>query len=131
MFPLTFSFHDSEVKHIRQEQHDVHVVFSAARVESAAGVHDGFDGYALGLVLQLIGVTTPLPPPYFGRLSGGRISAGGPPRSSLVLPCVPFEWAGQTTVELTFAQGDTWSARALKLHLTWEADEQFRARMAC
>ena len=131
MFPLTFSFHDSEVKHIRQEGHVVRVVFSAARVQSAAHVPDAFDGYALGLELQLIGVTTSLSPACFGRLSEGRLSAGGPARSSLVLPFLPFEWAGQTAVELAFSQGDTWSATALKLNLTWEAGEQFRTRMAC
>lgn len=131
MFPLTFSFHDSEVKHIRQEGHVVRVVFSAARVRSATPRNEGFDGFALGLELQLIGVTTLLPPACFGRLSEGRLSAGGPARSSLVLPCLPFAWAGQTAVELAFSQGDTWSATALKLNMTWEAAEKFRALMAC
>jgi hypothetical protein len=132
MFPLTFHFHDSEVKHIRQEQHILRVVFSAARVHSRAAGPEEFDGFALGLELQLIGVTGGAPPlNFFGRLSEGRLSVGGPARSSLVLPSLPFEWAGQTTVELAFSHEAWWSATALKVRLDWEDGSRFLERMTC
>ena len=132
MFPLTFSFHDSEVKHIRQEGHVVRVVFSAARVQSAAQVPDAFDGYALGLELQLIG-TIGAPPPlnFFGCLSEGRLSVGGPAISSLMLPSLPFEWTGQTTLELAFSQEGRWSATALKARLDWVDEERFLEEKGC
>ncbi len=132
MFPLTFSFHDSEVKYIRQEQHIVRVVFSAARVESAASETGVFDGYALGIDLQLIGVIgTDLASDGFGRLSSGSISVGGPARSSLLLPSLPFEWAGTTHLELNFSQGPVWAARALRIKLDWENGERFLEGKAC
>jgi hypothetical protein len=132
MFPLTFSFHDSEVKHIRREQHMVRVVFSAARVSRASPDRGDFDGFALGLELQLIGVMGA--PPHldaFGRLSSGRLSVGGPAKSSLVLPSLPFEWAGQTTLEMVFSQGGDWSATALKVKLDWVDEERFLEGVGC
>jgi hypothetical protein len=132
MFPLTFHFHDSEVKHIRQEQHTVRVLFSAARVHSAAPTHVGFDGYALGLELQLIGVMGQAAvSDRFGRLSSGSISVGGPPRSSLMLPGLPFEWKGQTTVALAFSQRENWIASALRVHLNWENGVRFSDGVGC
>ncbi len=132
MFPLTFSFHDSEVKHIRQAQHTVRVGFSAARVHSAAQIADGFDGYALGLELQLIGVIRATASPHgFGRLSGGSVSVGGPGRSCLVLPSLPFEWVGTTQLELHFSQGDVWAADTLSLRIDWESGERFLEQRAC
>jgi hypothetical protein len=132
MFPLTLSFHDSEVKQIRREQHIVYVVFSAARVHSDEAVAPSFSGYALGLELQLTGVMGALPPlDCFGRLSGGRMAVGGPARSSLVLPGLPFEWTGQTQLELTFGQGDAWTACALGVRFDWENEARFLEESSC
>jgi hypothetical protein len=132
MFPLTFSFHDSEVKHIRQKQHALHVVFSAARVRSTEASAQSFIGYALGLELQMIGVIGAIPPlDCFGRLSDGRMAVGGPARSSLVLPGLPFEWAGQTELTLTFGQGGTWAAHALGVRMGWENAERFLEEKNC
>ena len=132
MFPLKFSFHDSEVKHIRQEGHILRVVFSAARVQSAAQVPDAFDGYALGLELQLIQVMGQAAvSDGFGRLSSGSISVGGPPRSSLLLPGLPFEWAGNTQLELSFSQGGDWAASALRVCIDWENGERLLEGLGC
>lgn len=132
MFPLTLHFHDSEVKHILQEQRRLRVVFSAARVSSTTPGQGGFNGYALGLELQLIGVLTPSPAlNVFGRLSEGRLSVGGPARSSLVLPGLPLAWAGQTTLELVFSQGLCWSATALQVKWDWVDGERFFEGVGC
>ena len=132
MFPLKFSFHDSEVKHIRQEGHILRVVFSAARVQSAAQVPDAFDGYALGLELQLIQVMGQAAvSDGFGRLSSGSISVGGPPRSSLLLPVLPFEWAGNTQLALSFSQGGEWAASALRVWIGWENGQRFLDGRMC
>ena len=132
MFPLTFDFHDSEVKYIRQEQHIVRVVFSAARVHSTDATPERFDGFALGLELQLIGVIgAAASPNCFGRLSHGSLSVGAPARSSLVLPCLPFEWAGQTRLVMEFSQGDTWAASGLRVRFDWTDGERFQEAAAC
>lgn len=132
MFPLRLHFHDSEVKQVLQEQHIVRVVFSAARVSSAAPGQSGFDGYALGLELQLIGVLgAPSALNVFGRLSNGHLSVGGPAKSSLVVPGLPLEWAGQTTLELVFSQGTCWSATMLKVKLDWVDRERFFEGVGC
>jgi hypothetical protein len=101
-------------------------------VSSTAPGQGGFDGYALGLELQLIGVMGPPPRlDLFGRLSSGHLSVGGPARSSLVLPVLPFDWAGQTTLELEFGQSACWSATALKVRLDWVDGERFLEGLGC
>lgn len=132
MFPLTLHFHDSEVKQILQERHTLRVVFSAARVSSTSPGRGGFNGYALGLELQLIGVISPSPAlNVFGRLSEGQLSVGGPARSSLVLPGLPLAWAGQTTLELVFSQGACWSATALQVKWNWVGGERLLEAVGC
>ncbi|MFM8899844.1 MAG: hypothetical protein ACKOF9_07840 [Burkholderiales bacterium] len=132
MFPLTLHFHDSEVKHILQEQRRLRVVFSAARVQTAARVACAFDGYALGLELQLVGVLgQPTVFEGFGRLSSGSISVGGPPRSTLLLPSLPFEWEGNTQLRLRFSQEGIWTASALSACLCWENGERLSPALSC
>ncbi len=133
MTPLTFHFHDSEVARIEREGHVVDVVFSAAcatRCIPGRGLAE--QGHALGLRMRLTGVISCTSPEgCLGRLVDGGLAAGGAPRSSILLPALPFEWSCQTEVAMVFGQGGQWSARALKLAFLWPGEQRFRESLAC
>lgn len=133
MLPMTFSFADSEIARIRRDGHVIAVVFAAAQVRRTAAGGRVEDGHALGLALRLTGVTfcSPLDGACIGRLAGGGLSAGGPPRSSIVLPALPFEWSSPTQVALDFGLGTAWSAQALKAAFLWTDEPRFVESLAC
>ena len=130
---MTFAllFHDSEVGLVKSEAGTLVLQFSAAHVQRTAG-HPGAGretGHArtLELVFRQASWSGALPD-CVGRLSQGRLSAGGVAHAALPLP---FEAAGPVACELVFANGTLLEVSAASVQARFTGDPRFVESLAC
>jgi hypothetical protein len=128
---IALELHDSEVGACRSRDQDLCIAFSAAYVhhsEGAPGVDSG-SGYvqALEMLLQQASWSGSLPS-CLGRLSDGRISAGGQHLQLVPLPC---DLNGPVRLELTFQNGEALAVTAARMTVRFTGEPRFVESFKC
>lgn len=127
----TLEFHDSEVRAVEADGHQLRVEFSAAHLRGYVR-HTGapaVSGYARAVELRFSAASWSGPlAECVGRLAGGRVVVNGAARSSIVLPHAS---QGPVRAELQFSGGALLTITAGAMSCRLPADPQFSESFAC
>jgi len=122
---------ESEVASVAPVDADLLIRFSAAcvvRIDVGEG-EKPIQGFARGIVLQLHGAQiVAAHEPLLGRISDGRLQAGGEWLKALALP---FECEGSVRLELAFANRSELVATGSGIMVRFDAEPNFTESLAC